>query len=105
MPHACTIVHNCSSFIDQYVGALPHLTQRVGFVAIAKAPPPKLRAVIIDNAETQKAGWADLRVFSACDTSFNEDLGVSFAPSSAAETRTYNFNRLWSYGTEAPGSF
>ena len=89
----------CSFFIDQFMGGLPHLRPRAAFAVIAKTEYSNLGAFA-----SSKQGWDASVFFSSSGSSLNEDLQVSFtAEQVASGTDTYNYNRLWGYGSEAPG--
>ena len=60
----------CSMWIDGYNAIVPHLTQTVNFVVIAKAEIGKLRAW------GQRRGWKNLRLLSSYHTPFNSDFHV-----------------------------
>lgn len=64
---------SCSMWIDGLHGVSRHLAQLVGFVVVAKAPLPKLRAW------ARRRGWAGLRLLSSHDSTFNLDLGAEDA--------------------------
>ena len=61
-------------------------------IAVASAKPEQV-------CQLAKAkGWS-LPLFSAGDSSFSRDMGVSFAPDQPKEGN-YNFGRSWPYGSE-----
>ena len=81
------------------MGGLPHLRPRAAFAVIAKTEYSNLGAFA-----SSKQGWDASVFFSSSGSSLNEDLQVSFtAEQVAGGTDTYNYNRLWGYGSEAPG--
>ena len=57
----------CSSILDGLDGQAHHITDRINFVVIAKAPPDKIR----DWAGAR--GWTKLRLLSSLDNSYNTD--------------------------------
>lgn len=85
----------CSFFCDGFNGALPHILPRANMVAVASAEPKKLANL----AKTK--GWS-LPLFSAGESSFSRDMGVTFLPDQPKEGN-YNFGRSWMWGNEAPG--
>lgn len=81
---------HCSFWADNFDGNAAHLRARgISFVAISRAPFPKLAAY------RARMGWS-FRWFSSGDSSFNYDFGVSFA---ADQQDMPVFN----YGTAVPG--
>lgn len=58
---------SCSSILDSLDGQVPHVQQRAGIVAIAKAPAPK----IADFARNR--GWRNLPLYSSYGTTFSKD--------------------------------
>lgn len=88
----------CSFFIDGFQGGLPHLAPRSSFAVVAKAP-----YAIMATACAAKE-WQSVQLFSAGESTFNEDVGVSWTPEQAeAKDRPYNYGRQWPWGTEGPG--
>ena len=77
---------SCSFWADNFNGIVPHLAQRdVSFVAISRAPLPKLQAF------ERRMGW-NFKWVSSFGTDFNFDYGVSFTPEDlAAKRATYNY--------------
>ncbi len=66
-------------------------------IAVASAKPEQV-------CELAKAkGWS-LPLFSAGDSSFSRDMGVSFAPDQPKEGK-YNFGRSWPFGSEVCGLY
>jgi predicted dithiol-disulfide oxidoreductase (DUF899 family) len=63
----------CSFFIDGIQGGLPHLLPRAAFAVVAKAPFAAMAAGCAAK------GWEDVPLFSASESSFGEDFGVSFS--------------------------
>ena len=57
----------CTALLDQLDGAVEHLTDRVNFVAVAKAPLPH----VLHFAEER--GWRHLRLISSEGNSFKRD--------------------------------
>jgi predicted dithiol-disulfide oxidoreductase (DUF899 family) len=90
----------CSFFIDQFMGGLPHLKPRATLAVVAKNDFANIKAWISEK----KVDWDNNVFYSSSCSTFSEDLQVSFTPEQIAnKTCTYNFNRTWNYGSEAPG--
>jgi len=86
----------CSFWADGYSGELPHLLQRVNFVAVSMAAPEKLAAL----AKTKN--WT-FPYYSSQGTTFNHDFGVSFSKDEVAEgIKAYDYGRA-PYSTENQG--
>jgi predicted dithiol-disulfide oxidoreductase (DUF899 family) len=83
---------HCSFWADNFNDNVVHLNQRdVTFVAISRAPRPKIEAF------EKRMGWT-FKWLSSDDSDFNYDLGASFRPEDVASgARIYNF------GTMKPG--
>ena len=83
---------HCSFWADNFNDVIVHLNQRdVTFVAISRAPRPKIEAF------EKRMGWT-FKWLSSDDDDFNYDLGASFRPEEVASgARVYNF------GTMQPG--
>ena len=91
----------CSFFLDQFMGGLPHLLPRSSFAVVAKTDYQNLATFA-----ASKSGWDLSCFYSASASSFNEDFQVSFTAEQLEKGETqYNYNRLWNFGTEAPGTF
>ena len=89
----------CSFFLDQFMGGLPHLLPRASFAVVAKTEYQHIQSFALS-----KEGWDPSLFYSSATSSFNEDFQVSFTKEQMSEgTTTYNFNRLWKFGPEAPG--
>lgn len=58
---------SCTALLDQLDGAAGHLTQRVNFVVVAKAPLPRLMAF------AEERGWRHLRLLSSAGNTYNRD--------------------------------
>lgn len=58
----------CASFVDGLNGVGQHISQRVNFVIIAKAPIEQLRAYAANR------GWKNVRILSSYGTTFNGDM-------------------------------
>jgi predicted dithiol-disulfide oxidoreductase (DUF899 family) len=58
---------SCTSIVDAVDGEVPHLTQRISFAAVAKAPLERFRA----HAATR--GWRHTRLLSSAGTTYNVD--------------------------------
>jgi predicted dithiol-disulfide oxidoreductase (DUF899 family) len=61
---------NCTSIIDAVAGQARHLTQRINLAVSAKAPIEHFRA------HAHSRGWADIRLLSSGENSFNRDYGA-----------------------------
>ena len=87
----------CCFFIDQFDGCAVHLPPKTKLIVVAKASATQLTALKATK------GWK-LPVYSAGSSTFCEDMQVSFT-SDQQERKccTYNFNRTWDYGPNAPG--
>jgi len=82
---------HCSFWADNFNDVIVHLNQRdTSMVAISRAPYSKLAAY------HRRMGWT-FRWLSSGETSFNHDIGVSFAPEEIASGAP-----LFNYGTNAP---
>jgi predicted dithiol-disulfide oxidoreductase (DUF899 family) len=58
---------SCTALLDQLDGAMEHVTQRLNFVVVAKAPLPRLLAF------AEERGWRRLRLLSAAANSYSRD--------------------------------
>lgn len=58
---------SCTSIIDAVDGAARHVTQRINFVVVAKAPIEKLRR------HARNRGWRHAQLLSSANNSFNAD--------------------------------
>jgi len=58
---------HCTSMLDSLDGAAQHITQRVNFAIVAKAPLPRILA------HAQARGWRGLRLLSSADNTYNRD--------------------------------
>jgi predicted dithiol-disulfide oxidoreductase (DUF899 family) len=88
---------SCSLLADHFDGMLPHLAARdTMFVAIARAPLPKLVAF------QKRMGWT-FPWLSSAETDFNYDYGVSFRADDTSAKAAYNFGTTEHRGSEAPG--
>ncbi|MBV9818119.1 MAG: DUF899 family protein [Solirubrobacterales bacterium] len=61
---------NCTSIVDAVAGQAQHLTQRINLVVSAKAPIEHFRA------HAYSRGWADIRMLSTGQNTFNQDYGA-----------------------------
>jgi predicted dithiol-disulfide oxidoreductase (DUF899 family) len=57
----------CTSIIDGIDGAVPHITQRINFAVITKAPIERM------VAHAQRRGWRHARLLSSANTTYNRD--------------------------------
>lgn len=58
---------HCTSMLDALNGAAQHITQRVNFAVVAKAPLPRILA------HAQARGWRGLRLLSSAGNTYNRD--------------------------------
>jgi predicted dithiol-disulfide oxidoreductase (DUF899 family) len=58
---------SCTSIIDAVDGELQHVTQRINFAVVAKAPLERFRA------HATARGWRNARLLSSADTTYNRD--------------------------------
>lgn len=58
---------SCTAFLDSFDGVVPHASQRVNVVVVAKAALPRVLA----HAEDR--GWRHLRLLSSAANSYNRD--------------------------------
>ena len=58
---------SCTALVDQLDGAAPHVNQRVAFVIVAKTSISRLLAF------GQERGWANHRLLSSANNTFNRD--------------------------------
>jgi predicted dithiol-disulfide oxidoreductase (DUF899 family) len=61
---------SCTSIIDAIDGELPHITQRIGFAVVCKAPIERFRE------HAQSRGWRHTRLLSSAGASYNVDYGA-----------------------------
>ena len=89
---------SCSFIAESFEGMVPHLAARdVAFVAISRAPLPKLLAF------QQRMGWK-FPWFSSAETDFNHDLGVTFGSDDRTDGKAgYNYGSVQVGLSEAPG--
>ncbi|HMF82644.1 MAG TPA: DUF899 family protein [Acidimicrobiia bacterium] len=58
---------SCTALLDQLDGAADHVSQRMNFAVVAKAPVERVAAF------AQERGWRRLRVLSSTGTTYNRD--------------------------------
>lgn len=88
---------SCSFWADNYNGTEAHLAQRdTSLVAVSSAPIGELLGY------RARMGW-DFPWFSAGDSQFNHDFGVTFTDEAVAAGNNYNFGTQGFPGSEAPG--
>ena len=58
---------SCTALLDQLEGAAEHVTQRINFAVVAKAPLPQLLAFAAER------GWRRLRLLSTAASSYSRD--------------------------------
>ena len=61
---------SCTSIVDAVDGSSRHVTQRIGFAAIAKAPIDKFRQ------HARNRGWQHTLLLSSAGNGFNRDYGA-----------------------------
>src|SRR2546426_6659500 len=90
---------SCSFNMDHTDGALVHLGQRdVTFVAISRAPLPKIQAF------KERMGWR-FKWLSSYQNDFNRDYHVSFTKDEMTKGKVYyNYDMLEFPSEEAPGA-
>jgi predicted dithiol-disulfide oxidoreductase (DUF899 family) len=82
---------SCSFWADNFNGIDVHLKHRdVSFLAISRAPLPKLEAY------RRRMGWG-FKWVSSFGSDFNHDFGVSFTPEQMAAGMAY-----WNYANQKP---
>jgi predicted dithiol-disulfide oxidoreductase (DUF899 family) len=57
----------CTSFMDAIDGELPHITQRINFVAVTRGPIERF------TAHARRRGWTNLKILSSSANTFNVD--------------------------------
>ncbi|MGH3311709.1 MAG: DUF899 family protein [Streptomyces sp.] len=58
---------SCTTLLDQFDGAMEHVTQRVNFAVVAKAPLPRLLTF------AEERGWRHLRLLSSAANTYGRD--------------------------------
>lgn len=58
---------SCTALLDQLDAADPHVSQRMNFAVVAKAPAPRLLAF------GEERGWRHLRLLSSANNGYNRD--------------------------------
>ena len=88
----------CSFFIDGFQGGIEHLLPLSAFAVVAKASYTSIQEGCSEK------GWENIPMYSAKESLFGEDLGVSFtSEQDATNNRPYNYGRQWAWGQEGPG--
>jgi len=89
---------SCSFWADNFDGTDIHLAHRdITFLAISRAPSPKLQAY------KKRMGWS-FKWVSAGESDFNYDFQVSHDPAAAVNgTAYYNYGTGVAIGEEMPG--
>jgi len=97
-PEAEVPCKSCSFWADNFNGIIAHLNQRdVTFVAISRAPLPKLQAF------AKRLGWT-FTWLSSGGSDFNYDYNVSFRPEDLASgTAIYNYGPTEMQMADLPG--
>jgi predicted dithiol-disulfide oxidoreductase (DUF899 family) len=67
LPLAETPCPSCTSILDALDGAAPHLASQLGFVAVAKSDPARIRNF------ARERGWRNLRLLSSRNNTYNRD--------------------------------
>jgi predicted dithiol-disulfide oxidoreductase (DUF899 family) len=97
-PEAEAPCKSCSFWADNFNGITAHLNQRdVTFVAISRAPLPKLQAF------AKRLGWG-FKWVSSAGTAFNYDYNVSFRPDDVGKGgASYNYGPTETTMSDLPG--
>ena len=69
----------CTSIIDGVDGAVPHITERINFAVVTKAP------IEAFSAHARTRGWRHARLLSSAGTSFNADYRWSRATTTSTQ--------------------
>jgi predicted dithiol-disulfide oxidoreductase (DUF899 family) len=86
----------CTSIIDGIDGVVPHITQRINFAVVAKAPIERFRA------HAQSRGWRHARLLSSAQNTYNRDYqaeapdGSQFAMATVFARRDGKIHHFWS---------
>jgi predicted dithiol-disulfide oxidoreductase (DUF899 family) len=64
---------SCTSIIDAVDGEVPHITQRINFAVVSKAPIERFRE------HAQVRGWRHARLLSSAGNTYNRDYGAEDA--------------------------
>ena len=87
---------SCTSIIDSVDGEVPHITQRINFAVVARAPIERFRA----HAESR--GWRNARLLSAASTTYNADYqaetpdGAQLPIATVFRRRSGRIHHVWS---------
>jgi predicted dithiol-disulfide oxidoreductase (DUF899 family) len=97
-PEAEVPCKSCSFWADNFNGIIAHLNQRdVTFVAISRAPLPKLQAF------AKRLGWS-FKWLSSAGTDFNYDYNVSFRAEDVGKGGArYNYDATETTMSDLPG--
>jgi predicted dithiol-disulfide oxidoreductase (DUF899 family) len=63
----------CTSIIDGIDGAVPHITQRINFAVVTKAPIERF------SAHAGARGWRHARLLSSANTTYNRDYNAELS--------------------------
>jgi predicted dithiol-disulfide oxidoreductase (DUF899 family) len=98
---------SCTSIIDALAGQARHIAQRANLAVAAKVPIERFRA----HAHSER--WADIRMLSAADTTYNSDYhtespdGSQWPLASVFVRRDGRIHHFWTselfYAPSAPG--
>jgi predicted dithiol-disulfide oxidoreductase (DUF899 family) len=86
----------CTSIIDGIDGAVPHITQRINFAVVAKAPIERFAA------HARARGWRNARLLSSANSTYNLDYraetvdGEQFAMATTFQRRHGTIRHVWS---------
>ena len=86
----------CTSIIDAVDGEVPHITRRINFAVVAKAPIERFRAHALAR------GWRHARLLSSANTAYNTDYhaegpdGSQFPMATVFARRNGKIHHLWS---------
>ena len=87
---------NCTSIIDGIDGAVPHITRRINFAVVTKAPIEHF------NAHARARGWRHARLLSSANTTYNRDYNAElsdaeqFAMATTFACRDEAIRHFWS---------
>jgi predicted dithiol-disulfide oxidoreductase (DUF899 family) len=96
-PESQAPCRSCAFWADAFDGMRVHLAQRdVRLIAVSRAPKAKLDAFAV------RMGWT-FPWYSAVDSTFNIDHGVTFPNLANDRSKAYNFGTRVPDGSEMPG--
>ena len=86
----------CTSIIDAIDGEVPHITQKINFAVVAKAPIERFRA------HARSRGWRQARLLSSAHNTYNRDYqaeapdGAQTAMATVFARRDGKIHHFWS---------